>query len=265
MELNKINKVLSIAGSDSSGGAGIQADIKTIIANGCYAMTAITAITAQNTLGVTGIMGVTPDILEKQLDAVFTDIMPDAVKIGMVFNKELVSVISDSLTKYNAKNVVLDPVMISTSGSKLIDDDAISVMTSKLFNMATVITPNIPEASFLTDMEITNKEEMEKAARVLADKFNVAVLLKGGHSINDANDYLVWGNNSKWFDGERINTTNTHGTGCTLSSAIASNLANGFSIDVAVENAKEYLRGALKNDINIGHGSGPVNHGWNLK
>ncbi len=264
METAKIKTVLSIAGSDSSGGAGIQADIKTILANGCYAMTAITALTAQNTMGVSGIMGVTPDFLGKQLEAVFSDIKPDAVKIGMVYNRELVCVISEVLSKYNVKDIVLDPVMISTSGSKLIDDGAIEDMTNLLFPKSTIITPNIPEAQFLTGKNISNVKDIECVAKQLSEKYNTAVLLKGGHSINDANDFLVWGNNKKWYNGERIETQNTHGTGCTLSSAIASNLAKGASIDVAVELAKEYLRGAIKNDINLGHGSGPVNHGWKL-
>lgn len=257
--------VLSIAGSDSSGGAGIQADIKTISMNGVYAMSAITALTAQNTVGVQGVMEVTPEFLGQQIDSVFTDIRPDSVKIGMVSSTGLIEVISERLNFYNAEKIVVDPVMVSTSGCKLIKDDAIETLKKKLFPMATVLTPNIPEAEILSGQKITSKDEMEKAALLIEQKFNSAVLLKGGHSINDANDLLVSGGKIKWFSGKRINNPNTHGTGCTLSSAIASNLANEYSLEESVERAKEYICGALNSMLDLGKGSGPMDHGWVLK
>ena len=253
---------LTIAGSDSSGGAGIQADIKTMISNGVYAMSAITALTAQNTTGVTGIMEVTPEFLGEQLDNIFTDIYPDAVKIGMVSSSGLITKIADKLKEYDAKNIVVDPVMVATSGAKLISDDAIETLKEYLIPMATVITPNIPEAEVLSEMKITNEEEMIKAAEKISKKYNVAVLCKGGHSINDANDLLYRDGEYKWFKGKRINNPNTHGTGCTLSSAIASNLAKGRNLDEAVEKAKAYISGALGAMLDLGKGSGPMNHAF---
>lgn len=255
---------LTIAGSDCSGGAGIQADIKTMIANKVYAMSAITALTAQNTLGVYDIMNVTPEFLKSQLDAIFTDIYPDAVKIGMVSSSSLINVISDSLKEYKAGNIVLDPVMVATSGSKLISDEAIESLKTKLIPLATVITPNIPEAFVLTGKQITTKSEMEAAAKDIFEKYGCAVLLKGGHSINDANDCLYDGNIT-WFEGKRIDNPNTHGTGCTLSSAIASNLAKGCDLKTSVEKAKRYISGALEDMLDLGKGSGPMNHGFTIK
>lgn len=257
-----MNKALSIAGSDSSGGAGIQADIKTMLANGVYAMTAITALTAQNTTGVTGIFNVTPEFLGLQLDAVFTDIFPDAVKIGMVSDKELIQVIADKLKEYDAKHIVVDPVMVATSGAKLIADEAIDALTSLLLPMAEVITPNIPEAEVLTGMKITNADEMIEAAKAIHEKYSCNVLLKGGHQTNDANDLLYSEKGYEWFNGKRIDNPNTHGTGCTLSSAIASNLAKGMTLSDAVKNAKEYISGALAAMLDLGKGSGPMNHGF---
>lgn len=253
---------LTIAGSDCSGGAGIQADIKTMITNGVFAMSAITALTAQNTLGVSAIMEVTPKFLEKQLDSVFTDIYPDAVKIGMVSSPALIEVIAERLTFYKAKNIVLDPVMIATSGSKLLKSGAADVLTKKLFPLATVITPNIPEAEVLTERCISSPEDMQSVAKHLYEKYGCSVLLKGGHSLCDANDVLYTKSGSKWFFGERINNPNTHGTGCTLSSAIASNLAKGYSLEVSVQRAKEYINIALAANLNLGNGSGPLNHGF---
>lgn len=258
----QIKKVLTIAGSDSSGGAGIQADIKTIMANGCYAMSAITSLTAQNTIGVTGIMDTTPEFLELQIRAVFDDIRPDAVKIGMVSSKELICTIADMLTEYEAQNIVLDPVMVSTSGSRLLKDDAVFALCDRLFPIADIITPNIPEASLLTGLDIKCEEDMSEAGRMLADKYNINVLIKGGHSINDANDMLVTKDNCVWFRGEHIDNQNTHGTGCTLSSAIASYLANGYNMADSVKKAKQYISDVLKHEINLGAGSGPLNHGW---
>lgn len=217
--------VLSIAGSDSSGGAGIQADLKTMTMNGVYGMSALTALTAQNTTGVSAIMEVTPEFLREQIDAVFEDIRPDAVKIGMVSSPELVQVISERLHHYHAENVVVDPVMVATSGSVLSEDRAVSVMKEKLLPLATVITPNIPESEILTGRTIVTEVEMEAAAKEMAERFGCAVLCKGGHNINDANDLLYADGKCTWFHGKRIENPNTHGTGCTLSSAIASNLA----------------------------------------
>lgn len=256
--------VLTIAGSDSSGGAGIQADIKTMTANGVYAMSAITALTAQNTTGVTGVIEVTPEFLGKQLDCIFTDIYPDAVKIGMVSSAKLIETISERLKFYKAKNIVLDPVMISTSGSKLLQDDAIETLKNNLFPQAVLLTPNIPEASVLSGISIENEEDMVKAAEIISNQYGCAVLCKGGHRVNDANDLLYYNNKYKWFIGERINNNNTHGTGCTLSSAIACGLAKGMDLDTSIRLAKEYVSGALKAMLDLGKGSGPLNHMWNI-
>ena len=259
--------VLSIAGSDSCGGAGIQADLKTMTMNGVYGMTAITALTAQNTTGVRGISEVTPQFLKEQLDAVFEDIYPDAVKIGMVSSSELIRVIAERLTFYGAKNIVVDPVMVATSGSKLLQDEAIDTLTSVLLPIATVTTPNIPEAEILSGMEIDSVDKMQEAAELIGTKYNCAVLLKGGHTVNDANDLLYRGSSDKkfvWFEGKRINNPNTHGTGCTLSSAIASNLAKGLRLEDAVGKAKEYISGALAAMLDLGKGSGPMQHNFDL-
>lgn len=253
---------LTIAGSDSSGGAGIQADIKTMMANGVYAMSVITALTAQNTVGVDGIYEVSPEFVGKQIDSVFTDIRPDAVKIGMVSSKEIIEVISKKLIDYEAKNIVVDPVMVATSGSKLISDDAIETLKEKLFPLATVLTPNIPEAEILSGMKITNEEEMISAAELIGKKYQCACLLKGGHKINDANDLLYHSGKYEWFHGKRIDNPNTHGTGCTLSSAIASNLAKEYSLNEAVKRAKEYISSALMAMLDLGKGSGPMMHNF---
>lgn len=256
---------LTIAGSDSSGGAGIQADIKTMISNGVFAMSAITALTAQNTVGVKDIMTVTPEFLKAQLDAVFSDIYPDAVKIGMVASSQLIETIANVLTAYEAKNIVVDPVMVATSGSKLIKDDAVKALQEKLLPMATIVTPNIPEATVLSGIEVKDEEDMIAAARIISETYHCSVLLKGGHQINDANDLLYRDGSYVWFRGRRINNPNTHGTGCTLSSAIASNLAKGYELDTAVKRAKDYISGALGAMLDLGHGSGPMDHGFELK
>ena len=263
----KLKTVLTIAGSDSSGGAGIQADLKTMLANGVYGMSAITALTAQNTLGVTKIMEATPEILAAQLDAIFTDIFPDAVKIGMVSSSALIEVIGDKLKQYKAKNIVVDPVMVATAGSKLINDDAINELTSTLFPLATVITPNIFELAILTNRnaeDISTKSDMEEAAEYLYEKYKIPVLAKGGHFTSISIDLLCNEEGLRWFYAERIETDNTHGTGCTLSSAIASNLAKGFDLIESIHKAKKYLTGSLASMLNIGHGNGPLDHGYKI-
>ncbi len=255
---------LTIAGSDSCGGAGIQADIKTMTMNGVYAMSAICALTAQNTTGVTGISEVSPDFLRAQLNAVFDDIFPDAVKIGMVSSAELIEVIADVLSSRRARNIVLDPVMVATSGSRLLQPDAVDTLIKKLLPLADVITPNIPEAEILSGMVIKNADDMKEAARKISSECGSAVLLKGGHSINDANDLLLEDGSFTWFEGKRIDNPNTHGTGCTLSSAIASNLAKGFDLSDSVERAKDYISGALSAMLDLGKGQGPMNHAFAL-
>ena len=256
---------LTIAGSDCSGGAGIQADIKTMTMNGVYAMSAITALTAQNTTGVRAIQESTPEFLKQQIDAVFEDIFPDSVKIGMVSSSELICVISDRLKYHKAKNIVVDPVMVATSGSSLMKTDALKTLTDVLLPIATLITPNIPEAEVLSGLSIENKEDMQEVAKIISDKYGCAVLLKGGHSINDANDLLYSHDEMVWFEGKRIDNPNTHGTGCTLSSAIASNLAKGFMLAESVQRAKEYISEALSAMLDLGKGSGPMQHNFNLQ
>ena len=256
---------LTIAGSDSGGGAGIQADIKTMLANGVYAMSAITAMTAQNTTGVTAIMNATPEFLAQELECVFDDIPPDAVKIGMVSDRELICVISEKLKEYRASNIVVDPVMVATSGARLISGDAIDTLKEKLFPLADILTPNIPEAEELTGMKISSPDDMIAAAEKISTTYNCAVLCKGGHQMNDANDLLYKDNGYEWFNGRRIDNPNTHGTGCTLSSAIASNLAKGFDMRESVRRAKEYISGALAAMLNLGKGSGPMDHGFAIK
>jgi hydroxymethylpyrimidine/phosphomethylpyrimidine kinase len=258
----KMKKALTIAGSDSGGGAGIQADIKTMMANGVYAMSAVTALTAQNTTGVTDIMEVTPEFLKAQLDSIFTDIRPDAVKIGMVSSGSLITAIAEKLREYNAENIVIDPVMAATSGARLINDEAVAVLKRELIPLAAVLTPNIPEAEVLAEMEIKTEDDMVTAAEKISSEYNCAVLCKGGHNINDANDLLISNGKPVWFYGKRIDNPNTHGTGCTLSSAIASNLAKGFTLEESVERAKAYISGALAAMLDLGKGSGPMDHGF---
>lgn len=256
---------LTIAGSDSSGGAGIQADIKTMFAHGGYAMSAVTALTAQNTLGVAGIMEVTPEFLAMQLDCIFTDIFPDAVKVGMVSSPELIAVIGKKLREYGAENIVVDPVMVATSGARLMKEKAISVLKKELLPLAAVATPNIPEAEVLAGMEICSEKEMEQAAQRIGEECHCAVLCKGGHRDKAANDLLYDKGKFHWFCGERVDNPNTHGTGCTLSSAIAANLARGRTLSEAVEQAKRYLSLALADGLDLGKGKGPMNHGWCIR
>ena len=257
---------LTIAGTDPSGGAGIQADIKTMTANGVFALTAVTALVAQNTTGVKSIHEAPPDFLAEQLDCVFTDIFPDAVKTGMVASVPLIEVIADKLTEYGARNIVVDPVMVATSGDRLISEDALETLKRRLLPLAAVLTPNIPEAEILSGMEIRTQADMGHAARLIGEAYGCAVLCKGGHQVNDAND-LLWqrGQGIRWFWSKRVDTPNTHGTGCTLSSAIASNLAKGFDLAESIGRAKEYISGALAAGLDLGHGSGPMDHMWNLR
>ena len=261
----KMKTALTIAGSDSSGGAGIQADLKTMTMNGVFAMSAITALTAQNTTGVRAIQESTPDFLKDQIDAVFEDIYPDAVKIGMVASSELIRVIAERLRFYKAENIVVDPVMVATSGSALLKSDAVKTLIEEFLPIATVVTPNIPEAEILSEITIKTEDDMVTAAKKIGDNYHCAVLLKGGHNINDANDLLYSNGEATWFKGKRINNPNTHGTGCTLSSAIASNLAKGFSLNDAVKRAKDYISGALAADLDLGKGSGPMDHAFDLQ
>ena len=270
--------VLSIAGSDSSGGAGIQADLKTMLANGVFGMTAIAALTAQNTTGVTMVTNTPPEMLAAQIDAVFEDIPPVAVKIGMVSSAELITVIADRLTAHNAKNVVLDPVMVATSGAKLIEDDAIAALTSKLFPLATVITPNMPETQVLCDLaveqgagaidyengeSISTENDMVTAGHLLAGHFGCAVLVKGGHLAGEPEiitDVLLADGKISLLQDRRIETTANHGTGCTLSSAIAAELAAGLRLGEAVARARQYLRAGLHYGVTAGHGAGCLGH-----
>ena len=260
----KMKTALTIAGSDCSGGAGIQADLKTMTMNGVYAMSAVTALTAQNTTGVRAIQETTPEFLKQQIDAVFEDIYPDAVKIGMVASSELIRVIADRLRYFDAKNIVVDPVMVATSGSALMKNDAVQTLIEELLPISTLVTPNIPEAQVLSGMTIETKEDMMDAAKQIGDNYHCAVLLKGGHSINDANDLLYANGELMWFEGKRIDNPNTHGTGCTLSSAIASNLAKGFTLIESVQKAKDYISGALAAQLDLGKGSGPMQHNFSL-
>ena len=259
-----MKSVLSIAGSDSSGGAGIQADIKTIQAHHLFAQTAITALTAQNTTGVYGVLNADPSFVAQQIDVVFDDIRPDAVKIGMVSSADIVEAIAEALVRNEARNIVVDPVMVATSGSALSSDAAVVALRERLIPLATVITPNMPEAEVLGGVPIGDQADQERAARAIAQQSGVNVLVKGGHGSNDANDVLARPDGSiTWFEGERVNTSNTHGTGCTLSSAIACGLAQGLSIEEAVAAAKRYITGALSAGLDLGKGSGPLDHMWN--
>lgn len=257
--------VLTIAGSDCSGGAGIQADLKTMLACGVYGMSAITSITAQNTQGVSAVEDVSPGILAAQLDAVYTDIPPAATKIGMVSNARLIEVIGDALRTYQAANVVLDPVMVSSSGTRLLDENAESALTG-LFGLCRLITPNIPEAEVLCGLaagSIDTADAMTDAARRMAVRYGCAVLVKGGHSVQGASDVLAEPDGKvTWFRGEHIDNPNTHGTGCTLSSAIASALARGETLTSAIRDGKAYLTGAIGAGLDVGHGSGPMDHAW---
>ena len=261
----EIKKVLTIAGTDPTGGAGQQADLKTITVHKLFAMSVITSLVAQNTTGVYGVIDTPPEFVAKQMDCVFEDIRPDAVKIGMVSNSEIINTIVDKLKEYKAENIVVDPVMVSTSGGKLLNDDACEALITKLIPMAKVITPNIPEAEVLCGFEIKGTDDMVKAAEKISSMLDGAILIKGGHLVSTATDLLYHDGKAEWFTAERIDNPNTHGTGCTLSSAIASNLAMGYSLKESIANAKEYLTGALRAQLNLGKGSGPLEHTYIIK
>lgn len=265
MKTERMKTALTIAGSDSSGGAGIQADIKTMMAHGVYAMSAITALTAQNTTGITGIMEVGADFLGRQMDCIFTDIYPDAVKIGMVSSVELICMIGDKLKQYGAGNIVVDPVMVATSGAKLINQDAVAALKRELMPLATVLTPNIPEAEVLSGMKINTDEDMIRASERISSQYGCSVLCKGGHRKDTADDLLYMQGNAIWFKGDRIENSNSHGTGCTLSSAIASNLALGIPLKEAVRQAKLFVTEALADMLDLGKGSGPMNHNFAIR
>lgn len=255
-----MKKLLTIAGSDCSGGAGIQADLKTFAAHKTYGMSVITSLTAQNTMGVTDVVDLSPEFVGKQLDAVFSDIYPDAVKIGMVSNESIIKVIARKLREYGAKNIVVDPVMVATSGSILMDSKANNTLINELLPLADIITPNMQEASVLSGIEVKNKEDMEKAAKIIAKFIDGAILVKGGHLETSADDLLLIDGKINWIEGEKIENPNTHGTGCTLSSAIAVNLANGMDVESSFIKAKEYLTGAIGDGLDLGEGRGPLNH-----
>lgn len=269
MQTKTIPAVLSIAGSDSSGGAGIQADIKTIAAHRLFAETAITALTAQNTTGVRAVQEATPEFVAQQIDAVFEDIPPAAIKIGMVSSAAIIETIAERLKYWSAVNIVVDPVMVATSGARLISEDAVEALTERLLPLATVITPNVMEAEALSGMSIESSRDQALVAQALVERLGCAVLVKGGHNVNDANDVLAEPSPGAgdapevtWFRQERVVTENTHGTGCTLSSAIACGLAQGRTLPEAIDQAKTYLTGALAAGLDLGHGSGPVDHMW---
>ena len=260
-----MKKILTIAGSDCSGGAGIQADLKTIMAHHMYGMSVITALTAQNTMEVSDIFEITPEFVGKQLDSIFADIMPDSVKIGMVFDPEMAQVIAERLKKYQAKNIVLDPVMVASSGSNLIKEKTITVILEALFPLADLVTPNIPEGEVISNIQIRKDDDMRQAAKYIGESYHTACLLKGGHLLDEANDILFEKGTITKFSARRIANPNTHGTGCTLSSAIACNLALGYALPDCVRNAKRYLTGALNEMLDLGHGRGPLDHGYRIQ
>lgn len=249
--------VLTIAGSDSGGGAGIQADLKVFSALGTYGMSVITALTAQNTVGVFGVEWVKPEMVLAQIDAVFQDIRVDAVKIGMVANESIIEAVAEGLKKYHPPFVVLDPVMIAKSGDKLLQDEAIAALKEKLLPLATLITPNLPEAETLLERKITSLEEMKQAAQELSQQYGIHVLVKGGHLQGEPIDVLSTG---RIYSGERIETKHTHGTGCSLSSAIAAYLVRGEELETAVEKAKAYVQEAIRHAFPIGAGHSPIHH-----
>jgi len=256
--------VLSIAGSDCSGGAGIQADLKTMLANGVYGMSVITSLTAQNTTGVRSILNSDPKFLADQIDAVFEDIVPDAVKTGMIPSKELVGVIAEKLKAYGVKNLVVDPVMVATSGADLSNSESVKALKESLIPPASVVTPNIPEAEVLSGMKISTKDGMIEAAKKINSECGCSVLIKGGHNVQDSDDLLYHEGNFYCFDSKKIINPNTHGTGCTLSSAIACNLAKGMTLPDSVKRAKEYITGAIAAGLDLGHGRGPLDHGYDI-
>ncbi|MGO1470009.1 MAG: bifunctional hydroxymethylpyrimidine kinase/phosphomethylpyrimidine kinase [Tissierella sp.] len=255
-----MKKILTIAGSDCSGGAGVQADLKTFAAHKTYGMSVITSLTAQNTMGVTDVADLSPEFIGKQMDAVFEDIYPDAIKIGMISNEYIVKMIVKKLKEYDAKNIVIDPVMVATSGSVLMDSKAIDTLKEELLPLASIITPNMKEAGVLSGINVHTKEDMERAAKIIGESIDGVVLVKGGHLDESADDVLYLDGKVDWIKGDRVENPNTHGTGCTLSSAIAANLAKGMNVKEAFVEAKEYLTGAIKDGLDLGKGRGPLNH-----
>ena len=260
-----MKKVLTIAGSDCSGGAGIQADLKTMLANGVYGMSVITSLTAQNTTGVRSIQNATGDFLKDQIDSVFEDIVPDAVKTGMIPSKEMVEIIAERMKFYNVKKLVVDPVMVATSGADLSNSESVKAIKEKLIPLAALVTPNVPEAEVLSGMKINAEDDMKNAAEKINKECGCSVLIKGGHSEENANDVLYHDGEFYVFAMQKIDNENTHGTGCTLSSAIACNLAKGMDIPQAVTRAKEYITEAIAAGLDLGHGRGPLDHGHDLK
>lgn len=256
---------LSIAGSDCSGGAGIQADLKTMLANGVYGMTVITSLTAQNTTGVRSILNSDPKFLADQIDSVFEDIVPDAVKTGMIPSKELVEVTAERLKFYCVNNLVVDPVMVATSGADLSNSESVKALKESLIPLASVVTPNVPEAEVLSGMKITTKDDMTEAAKKINSECGCSVLIKGGHNDLNCDDVLLHNGEIMVFEMQKIDNENTHGTGCTLSSAIACNLAKGMTVPEAVKRAKEYITGAIQAGLDLGHGRGPLDHGFDIK
>lgn len=257
-----MDKILTVAGSDCSGGAGVQADLKTILAHGAYGMSVVTSLTAQNTMGVTGIFDVPPEFVAAQLDAVYADIPPDAVKIGMLSQKDVVCVVAKKLSKEKTRHVVIDPVMLSTGGRELLSAEALGLAREMLYPLAELLTPNIPEAEILAQMQIKDADDMQRAAEALAREYGCAVLVKGGHRMDTADDVLFFKGKFYWYEGKRFANPNTHGTGCTLSSAAACQLAAGYAMPEAVGFAKDYLTGAILDGMDIGRGSGPLNHAY---
>ena len=255
---------LTIAGSDCSGGAGIQADLKTMLAGGVYGMSVITSLTAQNTTGVRSISNVSPEFLADQIDMVFEDIVPDAVKTGMIPSKELVQVISEKMRSYNVRNLVVDPVMVATSGADLSNSESVKALKEKLIPLSLVVTPNVPEAEVLSGMKINTQDDMIEAAKKINSECGCSVLIKGGHCGNNADDILYHDGKIYVFGSHKIDNKNTHGTGCTLSSAIACNLAKGMDVPDAVRRAKEYITGAINAGLDMGHGRGPLDHGYDI-
>lgn len=260
--MNIIKLGLTIAGSDSGGGAGIQADIKTFSAHGVFGMSVITSVTAQNTMGVLGIEDLTSKMVLLQMKAVFEDLFPDAVKIGMVSNEKIIKTIANGLREYKPKNIVLDPVMVSKSGVHLLKEDAINALKSELIPLSLVVTPNLMEAEVLTGIKVDSVKDMRNAAKKIVELGAQSVVVKGGHLIEDAIDVYYDGKDFFEVSSERIPTKNTHGTGCTFSSAIAANLALGYELFDSIKRAKEYITGAIRNSLSIGHGVGPTNHFW---
>lgn len=255
-----MKKILTIAGSDCSGGAGIQADIKTITAHKMYAMSAITALTAQNTTGVYNVYEISSKFVSEQLDCIFEDIFPDAIKIGMVSSKEVIQAICSKLKYYKAKNIVVDPVMFSTSGHTLMNKDAMDTLKTDLLALADIITPNLFEAGDICGFKIENKSDMIRSAKEISKTFDGHILIKGGHLLASADDLLYFKGKTIWFNQDRIDNPNNHGTGCTLSSAIACNLGKGLAMEESIRKSKEYITHALNAKLDLGKGSGPLNH-----